>query len=179
MEMAKFGQLRNYLQTHRDLIELAILVSYCNQLSSAMDYLESKKYVHRDIAARNVLVVHHECVKLSDFGLSREVDDNVYLVASKCKLPIKWMAPESINFRKFTSRSDVWMFGVCMWEVFSYGARPYQNVRNVDVVRLIEERRVLDRPVGCPLEVFAVMLECWEYEPSRRPTFAQLMLKLK
>lgn len=133
MELAKFGQLRSYLQNNKEHIETSSLLLYCYQLSSAMAYLESKKFVHRDIAARNVLVANHESVKLADFGLSREIDDNIYLgevvifivvkdflfnltknnfvVASKCKLPIKWMAPESINFRKFTSKSDVWMYG--------------------------------------------------------------------
>lgn len=110
MELAKFGQLRNYLQTNRAQLDTNTLVLYCYQLSSAMAYLQSRKFVHRDIAARNVLVVNHECVKLSDFGLSREMDENIYQ-SSRCKLPIKWMAPESINFRKFTSQSDVWMFG--------------------------------------------------------------------
>lgn len=113
MELAKFGQLRSYLQTHKSQIELVSLLLYCCQLNSAMTYLESAKYVHRDIAARNILVVNHECIKLSDFGLSKEIDD-IYCNSTsgtKCKMPIKWMAPESINFGKFTSQSDVWMFG--------------------------------------------------------------------
>lgn len=111
MELAKFGQLRSYLQANKDLIEVGSLLLYCCQLNSAMTYLESMKYVHRDIAARNILVVSHECIKLSDFGLSKEIDDIYCNTNSKCKMPIKWMAPESINFGKFTSQSDVWMFG--------------------------------------------------------------------
>ena len=92
-------------------LELATLVLYSYQLSTALSYLESKNFVHRDIAARNVLVSAHDCVKLADFGLSRWIDQDTYYKASKGKLPIKWMAPESINFRRFTTSSDVWMFG--------------------------------------------------------------------
>lgn len=111
MELAKLGEMRAYLQSNKHRLDLATLLLYTFQLSTALSYLESKKFVHRDIAARNVLVSAHNCVKLADFGLSRWVEDQSYYTASKCKLPIKWMAPESINFRRFTTSSDVWMFG--------------------------------------------------------------------
>lgn len=139
MELARLGEMRAYLQSNKHRLDLATLLLYTFQLSTALSYLESKKFVHRytyhtnesacyfisrtsqsnihnffhcrDIAARNVLVSSHNCVKLADFGLSRWVEDQSYYTASKCKLPIKWMAPESINFRRFTTSSDVWMFG--------------------------------------------------------------------
>ena len=111
MELARHGELRAYLQSNRNRLDLATLVLYSHQLSTALSYLESKNFVHRDIAARNVLVSSHDCVKLADFGLSRWIDTDTYYKASKGKLPIKWMAPESINFRRFTTASDVWMFG--------------------------------------------------------------------
>lgn len=112
MELAKLGELRAYLQTNKNVLDLSILLLYTFQLTTALSYLESKKYVHRDIAARNVLVSSPTCVKLADFGLSRWMgDDQSYYKASKGKLPIKWMSPESINFRRFTAASDVWMFG--------------------------------------------------------------------
>lgn len=114
MELAKLGEMRAYLQSNKHRLDLATLLLYSFQLSTALSYLESKKFVHRDIAARNVLVSSHNCVKLADFGLSRWVEDQSYYIASKCKLPIKWMAPESINFRRFTTSSDVWMFGECV-----------------------------------------------------------------
>ncbi|CAF0736648.1 unnamed protein product [Brachionus calyciflorus] len=173
MELAKFGQLRTYLQNNINQIETTILLLYCLQLNGAMEYLESKKFVHRDIAARNILVFNHECIKLADFGLSREIDENVYL-ASKCKLPIKWMAPESINFRKFTSLSDVWMFGICIWEIMSFGEKPFQGIKNPDVIKLIEEKQRLDKPEKCPNELYKLMLQCWEYDSSKRPNFSQL-----
>lgn len=111
MELARHGELRAYLQSNKNRLDLATLVLYSHQLSTALSYLESKNFVHRDIAARNVLVSSHDCVKLADFGLSRWIDTDTYYKASKGKLPIKWMAPESINFRRFTTASDVWMFG--------------------------------------------------------------------
>ena len=111
MELARHGELRAYLQSNKQRLDLASLVLYSYQLSTALSYLESKNFVHRDIAARNVLVSSHDCVKLADFGLSRWIDTDTYYKASKGKLPIKWMAPESINFRRFTTASDVWMFG--------------------------------------------------------------------
>lgn len=171
MELAKFGQLKSYLQNNRDQIEIVTLILYSYQLSSAMAYLESKKFVHRDIAARNVLVANHESIKLADFGLSREIDDDIYL-ASKCKLPIKWMAPESINFRKFTSQSDVWMFAICVWEILSYGNKPFQGIKNPDVIKLIEDKKRLEQPANCPDELYLLMLQCWEYDSSLRPNFS-------
>lgn len=117
MEWARHGELRAYLQSNRDRLELETLILFSYQLSTAMSYLESKKFVHRDIAARNVLVSAHNCVKLADFGLSRWIEDNSYYKASKGKLPIKWMAPESINFRRFTTASDVWMFGMLILRI--------------------------------------------------------------
>lgn len=105
-----------------------------------MSYLDAQSFVHRDIAARNLLLTNKETVKLGDFGLSRKMDESdSYYVASKGKLPIKWMAPESINFRKFTAASDVWMFGVCSWEILSCGIKPFSKVKNNDVIGKIEE----------------------------------------
>lgn len=112
MELAKLGELRAYLQNNKNHLELVTLLLFAFQLSTALSYLESKKYVHRDIAARNVLVSNPSCVKLADFGLSRCMGESQnYYKATKGKLPIKWMSPESINFRRFTTASDVWMFG--------------------------------------------------------------------
>lgn len=118
MELAKLGELRAYLQSRKPQLELETLLTFAFQLSTALSYLESKKYVHRDIAARNVLVSSETSVKLADFGLSRWMgQDQSYYRASKGKLPIKWMSPESINFRRFTTASDVWMFGK-YWFIF-------------------------------------------------------------
>ncbi|XP_068677817.1 focal adhesion kinase 1-like isoform X2 [Montipora foliosa] len=178
MELAAHGEMRSYLQKSRHSINLETLLSYVFQLSTAMSYLESKNFVHRDIAARNVLVCTPKCVKLADFGLSRWVDDQTYYKASKGKLPIKWMAPESINFRRFTTASDIWMFGVCMWEILMYGVKPFQGVKNNEVIGKIENGERLPLPPNCPPALYRVMFECWSYEPSKRPTFQDLKTRL-
>ncbi|XP_026750557.2 focal adhesion kinase 1 isoform X6 [Galleria mellonella] len=170
MELATLGEMRAYLQQNARRLEICTLVLYIYQLSTALSYLESKKFVHRDIAARNVLVSTPTCVKLADFGLSKMVDDKSYYKASRGKLPIKWMAPESINFRRFTSASDVWMFGVCMWEILMLGVKPFIGVKNNDVIGKLENGERLALPAGCPPRLYSVMSRCWAYEPSQRPT---------
>ncbi|CAG9860435.1 unnamed protein product [Phyllotreta striolata] len=175
MELAKMGELRSYLQKNKNRLDLATLLLYAYQLSTALSYLESKKYVHRDIAARNVLVSTDKCVKLADFGLSRWMgDDQSYYKASKGKLPIKWMSPESINFRRFTTASDVWMFGVCIWEILMLGVKPFQGVKNNDVIGKIENGERLALPPDCPPRLYSLMSQCWAYEPSKRPSFKDI-----
>jgi focal adhesion kinase 1 len=146
-----------------------------------------------------VLVSSHHCVKLADFGLSRWVEDQSYYKASKGKLPIKWMAPESINFRRFTTASDVWMFGeffsskqfrefsyklhfppgVCMWEILMLGVKPFQGVKNNDVIGKIENGERLALPANCPPRLYSLMSLCWSYEPSKRPSFKEIREVLK
>ncbi|PSN57364.1 hypothetical protein C0J52_02892 [Blattella germanica] len=174
MELARLGEMRAYLQSNKHRLDLATLLLYTFQLSTALSYLESKKFVHRDIAARNVLVSAHNCVKLADFGLSRWVEDQSYYKASKGKLPIKWMSPESINFRRFTTASDVWMFGVCMWEILMLGVKPFQGVKNNDVIGKIENGERLALPANCPPRLYSLMSQCWAYEPSKRPSFKDI-----
>ncbi|XP_067121087.1 focal adhesion kinase 1-like isoform X2 [Centruroides vittatus] len=179
MELARHGEMRAYLQNNRHRLDLSMLILYAYQLSTALSYLESRKFVHRDIAARNVLVSSHDCVKLGDFGLSRWVEDHQYYKASKGKLPIKWMAPESINFRRFTTASDVWMFGVCMWEILMLGVKPFQGVKNNDVIGRIEHGERLPLPESCPPQLYSLMSLCWSYEPSKRPSFKDIKHVLK
>ncbi|XP_055694399.1 focal adhesion kinase 1 isoform X2 [Lutzomyia longipalpis] len=171
MELARLGELRAYLKKHSNKLKLGSLLLYCYQLSTALSYLESKKFVHRDIAARNVLVSSPTCIKLADFGLSRWVEDQSYYHSSKGMLPIKWMAPESINFRRFTTASDVWMFGVCTWEILMLGVKPFQGIKNSDVIGKLENRERLPLPNNCPPRLYSLMSQCWAYEPSKRPDF--------
>lgn len=178
MELCTLGELRSFLQVRKYNLDLASLILYAYQLSTALAYLESKRFVHRDIAARNVLVSSNDCVKLGDFGLSRYMEDSTYYKASKGKLPIKWMAPESINFRRFTSASDVWMFGVCMWEILMHGVKPFQGVKNNDVIGRIENGERLPMPPNCPPTLYSLMTKCWAYDPSRRPRFTELKAQL-
>ncbi|XP_019728496.1 focal adhesion kinase 1-like isoform X10 [Hippocampus comes] len=178
MELCTLGELRSFLQVRKYSLDLATLILYSHQLSMALAYLESKRFVHRDIAARNVLVSTVDCVKLGDFGLSRYMEDSSYYKASKGKLPIKWMAPESINFRRFTTASDVWMFGVCMWEILMYGIKPFQGVKNNDVIGRIENGERLAMPPQCPPTLYSLMTKCWSYDPSKRPRFNELKTQL-
>jgi focal adhesion kinase 1 len=178
MEFAQLGELRSYLLEQGLNIPQTTLVSYCYQISSALSYLESKKFVHRDIAARNCLVSSPEIVKLADFGLSRWVELNDYYKASRGKLPIKWMAPESINFRKFSGASDVWMFGVCAWEIMSRGVKPFFGVKNNDVIGKIEDGERLALPMDCPPDLYRLMNDCWEYESSKRPSFVDVKKRI-
>ncbi|XP_072316701.1 focal adhesion kinase 1-like isoform X3 [Eucyclogobius newberryi] len=178
MELCTLGELRSFLQVRKYSLDLASLILYSYQLSTALAYLESKRFVHRDIAARNVLVSTVDCVKLGDFGLSRYMEDSSYYKASKGKLPIKWMAPESINFRRFTTASDVWMFGVCMWEILMYGIKPFQGVKNNDVIGRIENGERLAMPPQCPPTLYSLMTKCWSYDPGKRPRFNELKTQL-
>ncbi|KQS62185.1 focal adhesion kinase 1 isoform X2 [Drosophila erecta] len=175
MELAKLGELRAYLKTNSERLSHGTLLKYCYQLSTALSYLESKKFVHRDIAARNVLVSSPTCVKLADFGLSRWVSDQSYYHSTPTvALPIKWMSPESINFRRFTTASDVWMFGVCIWEILMLGVKPFQGVKNSDVILKLENGERLQLPPNCPPRLYSLMSQCWAYEPLKRPNFKRI-----
>uniref|UniRef100_A0A182Q8Z5 Focal adhesion kinase 1 n=1 Tax=Anopheles farauti TaxID=69004 RepID=A0A182Q8Z5_9DIPT len=171
MELARHGELRAYLKKNGPKLKLGTLLLYSYQLSTALSYLESKKFVHRDIAARNVLVSSPTCIKLADFGLSRWVEDQSYYTSTKGMLPIKWMAPESINFRRFTTASDVWMFGVCTWEILMLGIKPFQGVKNCDVIGKLENGERLPLPPNCPPRLYSLMSQCWSLEPLKRPNF--------
>ena len=134
----------------------------------------------RDIAARNLLMYDINTIKLGDFGLSRLLEDaESYYVASNGKLPIKWMAPESINFRKFTTASDVWMFGVCAWEILSCGTKPFSRIKNNDVIGKIENGERLNKPDLCPHPLFSLLEHCWKYDPAERPTAAEIDTRIE
>nr|CDQ02184.1 BMA-KIN-32, isoform l [Brugia malayi] len=174
MELAPLGELRQYLLHNTATVDLSIQLLFSQQLSSALVYLHSCKYVHRDIAARNVLLSSPRCVKLSDFGLSRCVEENNVYTASRGKLPIKWMAPESINYRCFSKATDVWMFGVCMWEIFTYGVKPWQGVRNHNVILKIERGERLEKPHNCPQVLYNLLMRMWNFEALKRPTIFEV-----
>ena len=179
MELASYGELRSYLQTYKIQTEMEKLVTYIYQLCLALSYLEQRNFVHRDVAARNILVADPLTIKLADFGLSRWIEqEQSYYKASKGKLPIKWMSPESINFRRFSSASDVWMFGVCCWEILTYGIKPFQGVPNEKVIGKIENGERLPLPPNCPPTLYHIMTEMWNYEPTKRPSFKTLKSRL-
>ncbi|KAM4537856.1 protein-tyrosine kinase 2-beta-like [Fundulus diaphanus] len=175
MELYEHGELGNYLVEQQYILTTERLTQYCLQICKALAYLEGLNMVHRDIAVRNVLVASAECVKLGDFGLSRYIDEQEYYKASVSRLPIKWMAPESINFRRFTSASDVWMFGVCVWEIFSMAQQPFFWLENGQVINQLESGVRLQKPQTCPPTIYGLLTRCWAYEPHSRPTFGELV----
>lgn len=142
-----------------------------------MHYLESHHFVHRDLAARNILLATKNQAKISDFGLSRALctGNDYYQASQGGKWPIKWYAPESFNYGTFSHASDVWSFGVTLWEMFSYGKAPYGEMKGVDVIKLVEIGQRLPQPDQCPDHVSRVMENCWNYNPKDRPTFRHLM----
>ncbi|XP_074847532.1 protein-tyrosine kinase 2-beta isoform X1 [Carettochelys insculpta] len=178
MELYPYGELGHYLEQNKSSLKVPTLLLYALQISKALAYLEAVSCVHRDIAVRNILVASSECVKLGDFGLSRYIEDDEYYKASVTRLPIKWMSPESINFRRFTSASDVWMFAVCMWEILSYGKQPFFWLENKDVIGVLEKGDRLPKPDLCPPMLYTLMTRCWDYDPNDRPKFKELVCSL-
>ncbi|XP_061216209.1 fibroblast growth factor receptor 4 isoform X3 [Neopsephotus bourkii] len=191
VEFAAKGNLREYLRARRPpmpdyAFDMAVmpeeqlsfkdLVSCVYQVARGMEYLESKRCIHRDLAARNVLVTAESVMKIADFGLARDVHDiDYYKKTSNGRLPVKWMAPEALFDRVYTHQSDVWSFGILMWEIFTLGGSPYPGIPVEELFKLLKEGHRMDRPSNCTHELYMLMRECWHAVPSQRPTFKQLV----
>ncbi|XP_067307381.1 ephrin type-A receptor 4 [Pseudorasbora parva] len=176
-EYMENGSLDMFLRKNDGRFTVIQLVGILRGIASGMKYLSDMSYVHRDLAARNILVNSNLVCKVSDFGMSRVLEDEpegAYTTRGG-KIPIRWTAPEAIMYRKFTSASDVWSYGVVMWEVMSYGERPYWDMSNQDVIKAIEEGYRLPPPMECPLALHQLMLECWMRERADRPKFSQIV----
>lgn len=180
MELAELGPLNKFLAKNRDISERN-LTELVHQVSIGMKYLEEKNFVHRDLAARNVLLVTQHYAKISDFGLSKAIgsDENYYKAKSCGKWPVKWYAPECINYYKFSSKSDVWSFGVLMWEAYSYGQKPYKGMKGGEVSLMIESGKRMECPPRCPPELYQLMKLCWTYRVEDRPSFLSVELQLR
>ncbi|KAH9491968.1 Inactive tyrosine-protein kinase transmembrane receptor ror1 [Bulinus truncatus] len=162
------------------ILEYGEMLHISTQISAGMEYLASHHFVHRDLAARNILVADGLTVKISDFGLSRDVySSDYYRVQSKALLPVRWMPPEAILYGKFTTDSDVWAFGVVLWEIFSYGLQPYYGFSNQEVIEMIRSRQILACPEECPARIYGLMVECWHEMPGRRPAFREIHTRLR
>ncbi|XP_059837378.1 ephrin type-A receptor 7 isoform X8 [Hypanus sabinus] len=177
IEYMENGALDAFLRKHDGQFTVIQLVGMMRGIAAGMRYLADMGYVHRDLAARNILVNSNLVCKVSDFGLSRIVEDDPEAVYTTTggKIPVRWTAPEAIQYRKFTSASDVWSYGIVMWEVMSYGERPYWDMSNQDVIKAIEEGYRLPAPMDCPPGLHQLMLDCWQQERSERPKFDQIV----
>uniref|UniRef100_A0A3Q3AJZ3 Tyrosine-protein kinase receptor n=1 Tax=Kryptolebias marmoratus TaxID=37003 RepID=A0A3Q3AJZ3_KRYMA len=182
-EYMKHGDLNKFLRSHGPdavlmadgqhsiLVELtqSQMLHIAQQIAAGMVYLASQHFVHRDLATRNCLVGENLLVKIGDFGMSRDVySTDYYRVGGHTMLPIRWMPPESIMYRRFTTESDVWSLGMVLWEIFTYGKQPWYQLSNNEVIECITQGRVLQRPRTCPKEVYDLMLGCWQREPYMR-----------
>ncbi|XP_047407125.1 fibroblast growth factor receptor 1 isoform X10 [Sciurus carolinensis] len=191
VEYASKGNLREFLQARRppgleycynpshnpeEQLSSKDLVSCAYQVARGMEYLASKKCIHRDLAARNVLVTEDNVMKIADFGLARDIHHiDYYKKTTNGRLPVKWMAPEALFDRIYTHQSDVWSFGVLLWEIFTLGGSPYPGVPVEELFKLLKEGHRMDKPSNCTNELYMMMRDCWHAVPSQRPTFKQLV----
>ncbi|XP_074453299.1 tyrosine-protein kinase ABL2 isoform X3 [Larus michahellis] len=173
-EYMPYGNLLDYLrECNREEVSAVVLLYMATQISSAMEYLEKKNFIHRDLAARNCLVGENHVVKVADFGLSRLMTGDTYTAHAGAKFPIKWTAPESLAYNTFSIKSDVWAFGVLLWEIATYGMSPYPGIDLSQVYDLLEKGYRMEQPEGCPPKVYELMRACWKWNPPDRPTFAE------
>ncbi|XP_029568451.1 fibroblast growth factor receptor 3 [Salmo trutta] len=191
VEYASKGNLREYLRARRppgtdysfdtckipdEQLTFKDLVSCAYQVARGMEYLASQKCIHRDLAARNVLVTEENVMKIADFGLARDVHNiDYYKKTTNGRLPVKWMAPEALFDRVYTHQSDVWSYGVLLWEIFTLGGSPYPGIPVEELFKLLKEGHRMDKPANCTHELYMIMRECWHPVPSQRPTFRQLV----
>lgn len=187
MELMAHGDLKSYLRSHRPDIEnydptlikhpptLKQILQMAIEIADGMAYLSAKKFVHRDLAARNCMVSEDLTVKIGDFGMTRDIyETDYYRKGTKGLLPVRWMAPESLKDGVFTSSSDVWSYGVVLWEMATLASQPYQGLSNDQVLRYVIDGGVMERPENCPDKLYTLMRYCWQHKSTARPTFLKL-----
>ncbi|XP_006867208.1 PREDICTED: tyrosine-protein kinase Fes/Fps isoform X4 [Chrysochloris asiatica] len=180
MELVQGGDFLTFLRTEGARLRVKTLLQMVGDAAAGMEYLESKCCIHRDLAARNCLVTEKNVLKISDFGMSREEADGIYAASGGLRqVPVKWTAPEALNYGRYSSESDVWSFGILLWETFSLGASPYPNLSNQQTREFVEKGGRLPCPELCPDAVFRLMEQCWAYEPGQRPSFSIIYQELQ
>ncbi|XP_046628690.1 insulin-like receptor isoform X2 [Neodiprion virginianus] len=188
MELMVNGDLKTYLRSHRpDVCEnfskqpptLKRILQMAIEIADGMSYLSAKKFVHRDLAARNCMVAEDMTVKIGDFGMTRDIyETDYYRKGTKGLLPVRWMAPESLKDGVFTSYSDVWSYGVVLWEMVTLASQPYQGLSNDQVLRYVIDGGVMERPENCPDSLYNLMRRTWNHKPNQRPTFIDIATML-
>ncbi|XP_036974177.1 tyrosine-protein kinase Fer isoform X2 [Acanthopagrus latus] len=178
MELVPGGDFLSFLRKKKDELKTKQLVRFSVDASAGMAYLESKNCIHRDLAARNCLVGEGSVLKISDFGMSRQEDDGIYSSSGLKQIPIKWTAPEALNYGRYSSESDVWSYGILLWETFSLGVCPYPGMTNQQAREQVEKGYRMACPQRCPDDVYKVMQRCWQYNPEDRPKFSELQRDL-
>lgn len=177
-ELAPLGSLYNMLRSRQYEYPLVRLWLFATQIAAGMDYLETRRFIHRDLAARNVLLASREMAKIGDFGLMRGLSDEAdhYVMSAHRRIPFAWCAPESLRIGSFSHASDVWMFGVTLWEMFTYCEEPWLGLSGRQILWRVErEGERLEKPPDCPQGMYTIMRKCWACNPADRPNFAQLI----
>jgi len=170
------GSLLEYLRSRgRQFVTRKDQIKFALDTCQGMEYLESRNVIHRDLAARNVLISEHEDAKVSDFGLAL----HNYTFLESGKLPIKWTAPEALKTQKFSSKSDMWSFGVLLWEIYSFGRVPYPRIPLADVVKHVEKGYRMEAPEGSPKSIYDLMKKAWRIDPEERPSFRDVRMALE
>lgn len=178
-EFMTHGSLLQYLHSKGRLCKHFELMKIVKQIIAGMSYLEEHCYVHRDLAARNILVGENLICKVADFGLARLIEAGVYEIHNKAKLAIKWTAPEAALYNRFTNKSDVWSFGIVLYEIITYGRTPYPGMTNVEVLQKVDQGYRMPQPEDCTYQFYNIMLKCWRTEPENRPTFEGLQWEIQ
>ena len=189
MELMTRGDLKSYLRSLRPDTEsnpgqapptLKKMIQMAGEIADGMAYLNANKFVHRDLAARNCMVAEDFTVKIGDFGMTRDIyETDYYRKGGKGLLPVRWMSPESLKDGVFTTHSDVWSFGVVLWEIATLAEQPYQGMTNEQVLRFVMEGGLLEKPDNCPDMLFELMRMCWQYNPKMRPSFLEIISSIK
>ena len=179
MELIKYGSLLEYLRGEGRSLQQPQLIDMSAQVAAGMAYLETQNCIHRDLTAHNILVGDHMVCKVADFGLAHVIDEDIYEETTSAKFPIKWTAPEAVLYKRFTIKSDVWSFGIVLYEIITYGRFPYPGMTNAEVLEKLSQGYRMGCPINCPKELYDIMLDCWREEPANRPTFESLQWRLE
>ncbi|NXG38192.1 HCK kinase, partial [Dromaius novaehollandiae] len=169
---SRAGSLLDFLKSNEGRKQpLPKLIDFSAQIAEGMAFIEKRNYIHRDLRAANILVSATLVCKIADFGLARIIEDDEYTAREGAKFPIKWTAPEAINYGSFTIKSDVWSFGILLTEIITYGRIPYPGMSSVEVIRALDRGYRMPRTENCPEELYDIMMRCWKTKPEDRPTF--------